>query len=1002
MYGNTNDPTISSESARLMDPMELEVSLPLANNILDENDLFYKVRSDSSTPRKLINRQNSVILANTGERVHRSVTLTLPQDYDVLHESIPSYKPQSKFNQMLQMVKRIYFNEVFRSVFKCTMAYFLASLGVFDRSFDDFLGSTDSKHVIATVAVYFHPARTRGSMNQTLLFVIISIAFSITVSFGCRFISAVMYVGGKDEVSHIIDLIVSSVALGVVAFMKQKVNKQTFNTACSLACITIVSCIVKEGSASSGSIPTERIEATFKVVVTGCIISFACCYLIWPVSATKELQNTLNESYRNYSKLLLVLTRRFVAGEQLNAKDVALIDQLKKHVKSMELNLDETKYELCLVGKEAEWEYYKKLVRSTVSLARHLQALSSATRMQWSLLNNISEEKSTTTTLRSFSGDDFGSSSSLGQFNSTRTEVEETNMGSSLQLFDLFVYHLAPSIKSLVFTVRDVLNSLPIGKFVAAELNDSRNYQNALDSAIKMYQKRQVLSFEHIYNQESFTQNANFDFKADQEEVAACCGNFATLLSQFAGELLQCLKLFDKHHETRITPRSWSWIRLKRGKFTKDHTNDTSLHAALDDLRDQYGLKKEKPQFGSITERISYELWNRLKYLKRADVQFGIRVGLGAACLSLFAFIPDTKEIFENWRLEWALTVYCIMMNKSLGGTTMTVKWRIIGTFLGAFVAFSMWTIFEANVYVLAFTGILISIPSFYIILFWKQNNAFGRFILLTYNLTMLYSYSMLQKDAEDDFEGGENPIIGEIAFHRFAAVSIGIIWALTMATCFLPNSARSRLKNGLSILWLRLGVIWNSDPLEYNPETMELVGFKAEEGTNKILSECETLLKQAPVEFRLKGKFPTQTYAKLIKETSAIIDAFQNLDLLIKADPTLNSNEEYVLKYIEVERSEVEQRIFLVFYMIASAMKLGFSLPKKFASIEHAKDRMLYKLSEIRQQQDNGLVLQNDDFILLYSYILVASTISEQLDRMLVDIKDLLGEISEDKFRLV
>ncbi|KAI5961788.1 hypothetical protein CANMA_003765 [Candida margitis] len=1000
MYGDTNDSTISSESARLMDPVELESASSPSRH--DEHDLFYKVRADSSTPRKWVTRQNSVILANTGERVHRAVTLSLPQDYDVSHESISGYRPQSNLNQMAQMIKRVYFNEVFRSVFKCSMAYFLASLGVFDRSFDDFLGSTDSKHVIATVAVYFHPSRSRGSMNQTMLFVIISIVFSITVSFGCRFISAILFVGGKDEVSHIVDLIVSSVALGVVAFMKQKVNKQTFNTACSLACITIVSCIVKEGSASSGSIPMERIEATFKVVVTGCIISFACCYLIWPVSATKELQNTLNDSYNNYSKLLLVLTRRFVAGEQLNAKDFALIDQLKKNVKTMESHLEEAKYELCLVGKEAEWEYYKTLVCSTVSLARHLQALSSATRMQWNLLNSTSEEKSSATTLRSYSGDEFGSSSSLGQFNSARTEVDETDMGSSLQLFDLFVYHLAPSIKSLVFTVRDVLNSLPIGKYVAGDLNDSSNYQNALTSAIKMYQKRQDLSFEHIYNQESFTQNANFYFKADQEEVAACCGNFATLLSQFSSELLQCLKLFDKHQDAQSIPRSWSWIRFKRGKFAKSPTNDTSLHAALDDLRDQYGLKKEEPMFNSFTERISYDIWNRLKYLKRADVQFGIRVGLGAACLSLFAFIPDTKGIFENWRLEWALTVYCIMMNKSLGGTTMTVKWRIIGTFLGAFVAFSMWTIFEANVYVLALTGILISIPSFYIILFWKANNAFGRFILLTYNLTMLYSYSMLQKDAEDDFEGGENPIIGEIAFHRFAAVSIGIIWALVMATCFLPNSARARLKNGLSILWLRLGVIWNSDPLEYNPDTMELVGFKAEEGTNKILSECETLLKQAPVEFRLKGKFPTRTYAKLIKETSSIIDAFQNLDLLIKADPTLNGNEEYVLKYIEVERNEVEQRIFLVFYMIASAMKLGFSLPKKFASIEHAKDRMLYKLSEIRQQQNDGLVLKNDDFILLYSYILVASTISEQLDKMLVDIKNLLGEISEDKFRLV
>ena len=60
------------------------------------------------------------------------------------------------------------------------------------------------------------------------------------------------------------------------------------------------------------------------------------------------------------------------------------------------------------------------------------------------------------------------------------------------------------------------------------------------------------------------------------------------------------------------------------------------------------------------------------------------------------------------------------MMNKSLGGTTMTVKWRIIGTFLGAFTSFAVWKITDANVYALCLTGVLISIPSFYIIMYWK------------------------------------------------------------------------------------------------------------------------------------------------------------------------------------------------------------------------------------------------------------------------------------------
>ncbi|KAI5955763.1 hypothetical protein KGF54_001265 [Candida jiufengensis] len=1010
MYGKPNGSIESPDTTRLVEDTSFDsfATEEIHNQPHDLNDeeqtikiddlsnLRYQFRSNNSIPRKFIDRKNSVIIANTGERVHRNITFSLPQDFETPSEGEPLHST-TRFQNFLQLLKTTYNNDIFRSVFKCSMAYFIASLGVFVPRFDDFLGNTDSKHIIATVAVYFHPTRTKGSMNQTMMYVIISIIFSMTVSFGCRLISAIFFVKGEDEISHFIDLLISSIALGVISFWKQKTNKQTFNTACSLACITIVSCIVKEGSLNSGEIPLSRIYSTFQVVVTGSIISFSCSYLLWPVSATNLLRKTIHESYKNYSLVLLTLTRRFVAGEKLNAQDSLLIEKLKKSVNLLHQYLEESEYELRILGKEAEWDYYKELVNATISLARHLQALSSATRMQWSLLNNTSDDNnSTASTLRSFKSSEFN----IPSIDSVRAQDQEENndMGSSLQLFDLFVFHLSPSIKSLVFTMRDVLNSIPPTSFESSEI-----YQHSLISAIKMYEKRQELSFDHIYNQESFTKSTNFNFKAEQEEVAACCGNFATLLSQFATELLCTLKLFDEYSAAINSPRSWPWLSFKKSKSFDDSTNDTSLHAALDDLRDQYGLKKHKaPVFDSFLQRLGFKVWENLKVLKRADVQFGIRVGLGAACLSLFAYIPETRDIFLTWRLEWALTVYCIMMNKSLGGTTMTVKWRILGTFIGAFAAYSIWNIFDANVYFLAIAGILISIPSFYIILFWSANNAFGRFILLTYNLTMLYSYSMIQKDSEDDKEGGDHPIIGEIAFHRFAAISIGIIWALTMATWFLPNSARSRLKNGLSILWLRLGVIWNSDPLEYNPNTMELVGFKAEEGTNKILSECETLLKQAPVEFRLKGVFPTQTYSKILKDTSGIIDAFQNLDLLIKVDPVLTVNEEYVLKYIEAERSEVEQRIFLVFYMLASAMKLGFSLPKKFASIDHAKDRLLYKLSEIRQQQDTGLKLRNTDFIWLYSYILVASSISEQLDNIMVNIKDLLGEISEDKFQLV
>lgn len=59
------------------------------------------------------------------------------------------------------------------------------------------------------------------------------------------------------------------------------------------------------------------------------------------------------------------------------------------------------------------------------------------------------------------------------------------------------------------------------------------------------------------------------------------------------------------------------------------------------------------------------------------------------------------------------------------------------------------WILFPENPYALSLFGCLIAMPCFHIILNWKQNT-FGRFILLTYNLSCLYAYSLSVKDDGD------------------------------------------------------------------------------------------------------------------------------------------------------------------------------------------------------------------------------------------------------------
>lgn len=970
--------------------------------------------------RNKFTRQTSVILAKSGERVQRRITISnlvsptqLTNERDELLAG--GATQDGRLNRVFCLyiyypIISAYYNPIVRLVLKSSIAYLIASMAVYYTPFNEILGQTDSKHVVATVAVYFYPSRSIGSMHQTGMFVILCVIYSFTVTLLSRGISAYFFVGGSDELSHAIDLIVSSISLGTVAYFKQKFNLATFNTACSLASITIVSLLVREGTLNSGSIPFNKLISTLKVIATGVFISISCCYIIWPVRAVSQLRNSLNDSYNIMSSMLSMLTTSFLTREKLS--NPALYTALKANISQLQSDIEEAKYELRFTGREKEWMVLDQLVSCTIALARHIQALKSSTEMQYSLLNSSENfDTNSTLSLESYASEILRVSQSVENLANIQSQsIEEISAQNSAQLFELFVYYLSPSIKSFIFTLKGILAEVPFEKYQPDAPNkfaDTTNLQNSLKQSMELFKMKQEDSFARLYDQDLFKQDADFIFKADQEEVAACCGNFVSILSLYSDELMNFLKLTATYEDSRSMPRSWNWIKFWRSndldntkKYTVVAENET-LNAAINELQTQY--RRTSRATMKKDENWSFKLWKALRAFRRVDVQFGIRVGLGAFGMSLFAFLPETKQAFLAWRGEWSVAIFCIMMNKSIGGTNMTIKWRLLGTFLGAFVAYIVWILTDGNVYVLATVGFLISIPSFFIILFWKLNNSYGRFILLAYNLTALYSYSMVQHDSEDDNEGGDRPIIAEIAFHRFIAVSIGILCAVTMAAFFIPNSARSRLKQGITLLWLRLGIIWNSDPLDYD-DNLKLVGLKGLEGVNNLLYECETLMKQAPLEFRLKGKFPSATYEKLLKSTSKIINAYQNMNLMIKVDPNITANEEFVLKHLESERTEVENRLFLIFYTIASAMKLGIPLPNKPASPEHAKDRMLHKLSELRSKLALSPVVfvTNEDFILLYSYILVTSSITEELDIIMALVRELLANVTEDVFQLV
>jgi hypothetical protein len=94
----------------------------------------------------------------------------------------------------------------------------------------DWLGHSDGKHMVATVIVYFHPARSLGSMVEATLLALCAFLYAAVVSLASMAVS--MFFGHHHllVVGHAIVLIVfCGGALGLVGWTKQKLGNPLVN-----------------------------------------------------------------------------------------------------------------------------------------------------------------------------------------------------------------------------------------------------------------------------------------------------------------------------------------------------------------------------------------------------------------------------------------------------------------------------------------------------------------------------------------------------------------------------------------------------------------------------------------------------------------------------------------------------------------------------------------------------------------------------------------------------
>jgi hypothetical protein len=280
----------------------------------------------------------------------------------------------------------------------------------------------------------------------------------------------------------------------------------------------------------------------------------------------------------------------------------------------MEKNLIEAQREHYLLGSERQWHIEAKLVRCLNRLSQNIGGLRSAASTQFSILRkaldqNIDTERmpftwSTGTSSPAKSRNGSVSRSGLldvinedsedsdgrasngnntwdGSSTPSRSRVSfhdiawkvaksgTSTPGNDLlapaDMFVMFIDQLGPPAKSLVFTLKQMLDELQFARNGTVAFDE--RFPTHLRSAIELYTDSRNKALELLYKSKSMSGPRPVEVLADLEEVAASCGHFSFSLLDIAEEALAYLDLLEElHAEIERTPkrRTWYWLMFWR------------------------------------------------------------------------------------------------------------------------------------------------------------------------------------------------------------------------------------------------------------------------------------------------------------------------------------------------------------------------------------------------------------------------------------------------------
>lgn len=559
-----------------------------------------------------------------------------------------------------------------RGVLKCSLAYLLGCMGTLSP-LEKILGQQDGKHIVATITVYFNPARSAGSMVEGLLLGLGAFIYFLVVSISSMAVAVFCETQlGLIELGYAIVLVVFvGGGLGLVGWAKQAYSHLScMSVACSLASLTLITILTKENAVQTGVFSDDKIVQVTKMLILGMSFTTAVCLLLWPVSARRELRESMIKTTDSLGDMLTTITRCFLSGQEEDLRSESFKKATSDYKKVFTLlmrNLKEAKYEHYLLGTEDEYKLEKGLVNCMQRLEQSIGGLRSAATTQFTLLQEkptngsstpmnawrisvpqlhaISPHLKSRQSFSTLAAIDEATDESSGSESNSVADISKQTTSSAMptvrtpcEIFSRFITHLGPSMKSLAYTLSQILEELPFSPGPDFSININENFRTSLTDALQLYSNARAEALKELYKSKELIKERPENVEADFEEVAASCGHFSYSLQDFAREMQIFMEILDdlKHELEQPNRRSWKWLAFWRKDRPQHFANKDPERESLIDQNAENGMPStptecdigrrtavsQKPEAVSSLQRMCNYLLTIARFLERDDVGF--------------------------------------------------------------------------------------------------------------------------------------------------------------------------------------------------------------------------------------------------------------------------------------------------------------------------------------------------------------------------------------------